>query len=337
MWLLLKLTSCSISLLVPGRAGLLGIFEKPVASYTIMDSLDRDQQYRRRKEVLDWLRCADPTVKHHESRELHQSGSNHWVLELDQFKAWRNTTGQSLWLHGIPGAGKTSRFLSSIPLLPRQGSESEIDPLARNEVMCSTIIHHIEEYCKTTPGSRLAYYYFNFGDQVAQKLDTVLRCLIGQLCEYDEYLPEATWQLYEACNNGRKRPSDQVLADTLFNLLIQDPTRRSFLIVDALDECPFEARKHFFELIIDRIEQHQKATPRCYNFLFTSRNEPDIESRMTRLGVKLHNVTIDPVCVDEDIRLHVAHFISNHRTMKDWPQNLKAEIEETIAGGADGM
>jgi len=57
--------------------------------------------------ALNWLSCADPSVKHAASRELHQPGSNHWVLELDEFKGWKEHSGQVFWLHGIPGAGKT--------------------------------------------------------------------------------------------------------------------------------------------------------------------------------------------------------------------------------------
>jgi hypothetical protein len=165
----------------------------------------------------------------------------------------------------------------------------------------------------------------------------VLRCLIRQLCEHDEYLPKAVWELYEACDNGRKQPSDEVLANTLFDLLIQEPTRRSFLIVDALDECPTESREHFFDLVLDRIEKHHNAGSTSYNFLFTSREEHDIDKRMAELSVKLHNVPIVTACVDEDVRLHVRQFISKHRAMRDWSQQLKTEIEDTVAGEARGM
>ncbi len=189
----------------------------------------------------------------------------------------------------------------------------------------------------TTPGSRFAYHYFNFGDQSSQKLDTVLRCLIGQLCKFDEYLPIAALGLYEECDNGRKQPGDDVLANVLFNILIQDPAKRSFLIVDALDECPVESRERFFELVLDRIEQHHTTASTCYNFLITSRKERDIEERVTGLSGKLHNFPLLTDSVNEDIRLHVREFISKHRVMKGWSGHLKAEILDTIAGGAYGM
>ena len=76
----------------------------------IQDSLEDSKRRNEREKVLDWLRCADPTVKHLESRRLHQDGSNNWVLESAEFKEWHRSPGQTFWLHGIPGAGKTSKW-----------------------------------------------------------------------------------------------------------------------------------------------------------------------------------------------------------------------------------
>jgi len=78
------------------------------ATTGIKDSLDEMKRLEERETVLCWLRCVDPTVKHLASRQLHQPGSNHWIIESDDFKEWRDNAGQTLWLHGIPGAGKTS-------------------------------------------------------------------------------------------------------------------------------------------------------------------------------------------------------------------------------------
>ena len=74
----------------------------------INTSLENTKRREDREKVLNWLRCADPTVKHLAFRRLHQPGSNHWVLDLSEFEEWRDCAGQTFWLHGIPGAGKTS-------------------------------------------------------------------------------------------------------------------------------------------------------------------------------------------------------------------------------------
>jgi hypothetical protein len=77
----------------------------------IKASLEDSKRREEREKVLDWLHCAAPTVKHLASRRLHQPGSNHWIIESKNFKEWRDNPGQTLWLHGIPGAGKTSTSL----------------------------------------------------------------------------------------------------------------------------------------------------------------------------------------------------------------------------------
>jgi hypothetical protein len=287
----------------------------------IQDSLDDMKRREGRDKVLTWLRSVDPTVKHLRSRQLHQPGSNNWILESDHFKEWRDNSG-TLWLHSIPGAGKTSEYPMPVPM-----GFWLIAP-----VLCSTIIDHVEELCKTKPEARLAYYYFDFSDMDIQELGTLLRCLIWQLCNHEETLPQTAQVLYESYDNGRRQPSIQVLADTLFGLLSHNPDRRDYIIIDALDECPIESRERFYELFLDRIDR-QKGS---FNFLFTSRREPDIEQRMTELS-NLYNVPIFTGDVDADVRLHVSRFISNHRTMKDWSNDLKSEVENAISGGAEGM
>jgi ankyrin repeat domain-containing protein 50 len=276
-------------------------------SREIKASLEDSKHREERDKVLNWLCCVDPTVKHLASRRLHQPGSNHWIIESDSFKQWKEMPGQALWLHGIPGAGKT--------------------------IICSTIIDHVEEICKSQPDRQVAYYYFDFSDQSIQKLGHFLRCLIWQLSRHEEYIPSHLWSLYVSCDDGRKEPDDEALASTLFATLTGN--QKSYVIIDALDECPLEGRDLFYELVINRIGEQ----PGNYNFLFTSRKELDIEQSMTELGqkIELHNIPILTGDVNADIRLHVRRFTASNRILRDWSQQLRAEIEDTIANGAQGM
>jgi len=272
----------------------------------VVDSHAREQ----RDKVLTWLRSADPTVKHLASRKSHQTGTNQWILENAEFIQWRDNAGQALWLYGIPGAGKT--------------------------ILCSTIIDHVEQLCKAKPHARLAYYYFDFSDHETQNLNTFLRCLLWQLSRHDDTLPPAVQTLFDSHDSGRKHASDEVLADALFGLLSGEADRPTYVIIDALDECPIKSRDDFCELILTRIEQTGQ-TSRAYNFLFTSRNEFDIEKRMSESSAGIRQVPIPVDCVGADVRLHVRHFISVNRTMKNFPQSLKTEIEDTVSSKAHGM
>jgi hypothetical protein len=96
----------------------------------IKNSLEDTERREKREKVLNWLRSADPAIKHLASRRLHQPGSNNWFLQAESFKEWEQTSNQTLWIHGIPGAGKT--------------------------IICSTIIDHVESLCQSQPEIRLA-------------------------------------------------------------------------------------------------------------------------------------------------------------------------------------
>jgi hypothetical protein len=60
---------------------------------------------------------------------------------------------------------------------------------------------------------------------------------------------------------------------------------------------------------------------------------------MTEVGerIKLHNVPTLTGDVDADIRLRVRQLIAGNRTLKDWSEELRKEIEEKIVTGAQGM
>jgi hypothetical protein len=58
---------------------------------------------------------------------------------------------------------------------------------------------------------------------------------------------------------------------------------------------------------------------------------------MGELSVHAHAIPIPTGSVNSDIRLQVARSIASHRIIKNWPKDLKSEIEETVANGAEGM
>jgi hypothetical protein len=60
-----------------------------------------------RKEVLAWLKGADPTTNYNAARRKHEPHTGDWLLQSSTFELWRKEHAQILWLSGIPGAGKT--------------------------------------------------------------------------------------------------------------------------------------------------------------------------------------------------------------------------------------
>jgi hypothetical protein len=58
-------------------------------------------------EVIKWLFHSDPNTNHNTACEKRSERTGLWFLQDTRFAAWRNTPGSVIWLHGIPGCGKT--------------------------------------------------------------------------------------------------------------------------------------------------------------------------------------------------------------------------------------
>ena len=62
----------------------------------------------KRTEVLRWI-SPEPYIKHHEETKKDVlSGTGKWLLLDPIFDVWKKESVSSiLWLHGIPGSGKS--------------------------------------------------------------------------------------------------------------------------------------------------------------------------------------------------------------------------------------
>ena len=56
--------------------------------------------------ILRWI-SQEPYIDHHKQAGVLQ-GTGQWLLQDPKFLAWQNESASSiLWLHGIPGSGKS--------------------------------------------------------------------------------------------------------------------------------------------------------------------------------------------------------------------------------------
>src|SRR5271169_3087055 len=109
----------------------------------------RDKNY---KEIRQWLTKTDPISNHTAACAKHEPGTGDWFISSHEFSYWL-LPGRSLWLHGIPGAGKT--------------------------ILCSTIIENVKSRC--SPEIPCLYFYFDFSNPQKQKVTNMLYSLIAQL------------------------------------------------------------------------------------------------------------------------------------------------------------
>jgi Cdc6-like AAA superfamily ATPase len=266
----------------------------------VRSSVDTAAITERHAKILNWIKLSDPSSNHNAARTKHQPTTGTWFLESEQFVSWIEGRIKSIWIHGIPGAGKT--------------------------ILSSTVIDQVDAVCKLDSAQQYAYFYFDFNDANKRTVDGMLRSMIQQLSVLTLF-PEVD-NLYQHCGQGTNEPAQEVLVETLVSLF--QLSDRTFLIVDALDECSDSERDDLLD-VITKITQAQQV-----GLLATSCNERDIARSLQRT---VENVTSlqEGDGIADDISLHVQKCLQEDIRLREWPLKIKEEIQMALINGAHGM
>jgi hypothetical protein len=220
------------------------------------------------------------------------------MLRSPDWANWLDAKQRCLWIHGIPGAGKT--------------------------VLMSYLIEQIKQHCDQSQKGRTAYvYYYSYFGHNQDEAGPFLRWLINQLCRQANFVPGSVYKMYKYGGE----PSLVELLKALEDIL--DKFEITYVIVDAIDESnPREdLLKVFRDLVTDsRFKKLQ--------LLASSREYIDIERVMGEFSV---SVPMANPFVEEDIRLHVRSTLQSDPKFRRWPQELLDEVEHAVSTGARGM
>ena len=184
----------------------------------------------------------------------------------------------------------------------------------------------------------MAYFYFDFRDIDKQKLCNVLPSLLVQLSARSDACCEKLSQLYSAHDRGVQKPSDREMAECLKQMLAVEGRGPTYIILDALDECPVTSsipspREEVLDLVEDLVGLHLPNLHICV----TSRPEPDIQIVLERLTerppVSLH----DESGQREDIVNYVTSSVHSDRRMGRWRDEEKELVIKSLSEKADGM
>ncbi|KAF4451265.1 Vegetative incompatibility protein HET-E-1 [Fusarium austroafricanum] len=249
----------------------------------------------------EWLVRTNPSANHNTACSIYEPETGMWVQRLPEWKEWLNTTGRScLWIHGIPGAGKT--------------------------VLFSHLVTLTEHHCRTldTPRITSVYYYCNH-ERSHDEASPFLRWLLGQLSNKSNAIPEEIYTLHR----GGIEPSLPQLLLCLEQIL--DCFDVVFVCLDAIDESL--PRQELLRVIRDLSTDSRFSKIRL---LATSREYLDIERTMHPIST---SVSMSNSFVEQDIRIHVSKFLdrSSDIPFKYWDQTLKTEVTTALAEGAQGM
>ncbi|OTB12629.1 hypothetical protein K445DRAFT_65837 [Daldinia sp. EC12] len=177
--------------------------------------------------------------------------SGDWLDHETNYKKWRDPTDHDvrcLWLHGIPGSGKT--FLAG------------------------NLIQGMQHF-----NQRVLFVFLSHDDQSAGDTIKVLHSLIFQLLEYDVTFRPTLLKASES--NYRKLKSDcSFVLDLLCTIL--NNTGASYLILDGLDELNEVSWKHLLSNALQIIEKCQET-----KLLISSREEREISLRLESKSIPL--------------------------------------------------
>ncbi|KAK2743974.1 hypothetical protein FQN55_007023 [Onygenales sp. PD_40] len=264
-----------------------------------IESMQKDSESER---IRGWLNPPDPSTNLNEARKKRLSGTGSWLLETELFRQWKSGSRQYLWLHGIPGCGKT--------------------------VLSSTIIDHLDQ---ESDGFVVLNFFFDFNDSKKQSLENLVRSLVIQLyskCKNSRAELEA---LEKSCGIHQQQPAFESLFGVFLEMV--NSAGKVQIVIDALDEC--EKR----EDLLSWIESFTSSSPKELRLLLTSRKEQDIESQLMFWLDPESVVPIQQDSVNPDIRAYVRDRLQRDRGFARWnaQPSVRDEIEAELMENADGM
>ena len=240
---------------------------------------------------------TNPHALHNSAKELYEDKTGDWIFETPEWDKWINCRERALWIHGIPGAGKT--------------------------VLASHVIEKTLSICETRGKKTRCSYYYCHHSHNRDETPSFLGWLISQLLQGLDKFPDVALEVY----TRRGLPDSTHLLAVLAAVL--PSFDRVYVGIDALDESQPRAR------LLQLLERFTTEPRFAKIQLFaTSREYEDIRRKMTKMAQPL---SMSNPFVEADIRLYVAAKIAENPRFRCWPGDLRSEVEGALSTGAKGM
>ena len=183
----------------------------------------------------------------------------------------------------------------------------------------------------------MAYYYFDFRDVKKQDCYGLLSSLISQLAAESDPCYNILSHLYSDFSRGTRKPDIGKLKKCMTDMLSLPGKGPTYIIVDALDECPnLLGSRSALDEVLDLIKGVVDLKLSNVHLCVASR--PEIEVRMvleplTPLKISLH----DQAGQRKDINDYITSVVYSDRRMERWRGEDKRLVVDTLSEKANGM
>ncbi|KAE8142398.1 hypothetical protein BDV38DRAFT_277928 [Aspergillus pseudotamarii] len=250
------------------------------------------------QDVLNWLTPIDYGPQQSDIFRRRQPGTGKWLLRSVEFQKWLNTSRQTLFCSGIPGAGKT--------------------------VLTSIVVHNLINVFSRDPTVGIAYIYCNFQRKDEQNIDHLFASLLKQLTESCSPLPESVKVLFNHNKAQRTRPPLEDILSALHSIVAK--YSRVFIIVDALDEC--QTSEGCRMKLLSEISGLQAKNGA--NIFITSRIDDGIGKKFAKA------IYLKVYARDDDIEMYLDERMRlQHSDIFD--DTIKSTIKRDVIKATDGM
>jgi ankyrin repeat protein len=293
--------------------------EKPITRTAMQVSALYDHlNINQRANILGWLSRVPNSIHHNNVKKAFLPGSCDWLLRHAVYLKFASSSiSSTLWLHGMPGTGKT--------------------------FLVHNIVEHIlQEKNLNKAAAPVAYFYCarNPAEPKRASPDEIMRSLLKQLASTGPDKPLKApvisffkHRLAESAVDALDPtpPSAAECVPVILELLEKDPAT---IVIDAIDECDPSRRHELFSAL----GQVQRESASLVKILVSSRDETDIAWHYSQ-GLEIHLRTEHS---KEDIERYIDHTLADAiRTRRllqgHVSESLRSEITTTLKLGAGGM
>jgi hypothetical protein len=247
--------------------------------------------------IHKWLAAPHMAVNQAQKQSERQGDTGIWLLRLPIFQQWLVRPNTLLWIHDIPGSGKS--------------------------VLCSTIHQHALESVAVGVDKIAICFYFDVAEESKRSTDNMLRSLISQLA-FRKERNKVLNDIYDGCRHQRHAVTRAQLLTIMFDLL--DDYIDVLISIDGIDEAADVQES------MQTILQIHRRKLNHVHVMLTSRWAQAFEVNMVDAGANV--VELSGVKVEHDISTYVEEKLAQGQK---WPEAIRTNLSERIIHRAGGL